>query len=56
MDGHKVQADSDLGNYPNDGTFIMDGFVISEQNPIPDLIEYNKFIEPIQVRINRKKL
>lgn len=57
MDDHKVYAyGGDFGDYPNDGTFIMDGLVDSEHNPTPGLIEYGKVIEPIQVCINGEEI
>lgn len=37
----------DFGDYPNDGTFVMDGLVNSRHEPTPGLVEYKKIMEPV---------
>jgi len=38
----------DFGDEPNDGNFVVDGIVFSDQTPSPGLVEYKKVIEPVQ--------
>lgn len=42
----------DFGDYPNDGTFVMDGLLNSRHDPTPGLIEYKKVIEPVKLRVD----
>ncbi|KAH6889772.1 glycosyl hydrolases family 2, TIM barrel domain-containing protein [Thelonectria olida] len=37
----------DFGDFPNDGTFVMDGMVNSKHEPTPGLVEYKKVIQPV---------
>lgn len=37
----------DFGDYPNDGTFVMDGLINSKHEPTPGLIEYKKVMQPV---------
>lgn len=39
----------DFGDRPNDGNFILDGLLFSDQTPTPGLLEYKKVIEPVGV-------
>lgn len=42
----------DFGDYPNDGTFVMDGLLNSRHEPTPGLIEYKKVIAPVKLSVN----
>lgn len=44
----------DFGEYPHDGTFVMDGLVNSEHQPTPGLIDFKKVIEPVRVTVDAK--
>ncbi|KAL2180602.1 glycoside hydrolase family 2 protein [Thermothelomyces heterothallicus CBS 202.75] len=46
----------DFGDFPNDGTFVMDGLLHSTHQPTPGLIELKKVIEPVKVKIDRDQL
>jgi len=46
----------DFGEYPHDGVFIMDGLLDSQHNPTPGLIEYSKVIEPIVIKVDKRKI
>lgn len=37
----------DFGEYPHDGTFVMDGLLNAQHNPTPGLAAYKKVIQPI---------
>ncbi|KAK9472183.1 glycosyl hydrolases family 2, TIM barrel domain-containing protein [Dipodascopsis tothii] len=39
----------DFGEYPHDGTFVMDGLVSSDHTPTPGLLETRKVFEPVRV-------
>ena len=39
----------DFGDFPNDGTFVMDGLCFSNHTPTPGLTEYKKVIAPIKI-------
>ncbi len=39
----------DFGDRPNDGNFVIDGLLFSDQTPSPGLLEYKKVIEPVVV-------
>ncbi|KAF7522481.1 hypothetical protein PCG10_007396 [Penicillium crustosum] len=39
----------DFGDYPNDGSFVLDGLTWSDHTEAPGLIEYKKAIEPVSV-------
>ena len=41
----------DFGDYPNDGTFVMDGLCDSRHQPTPGLTEYKKVIQPVRVEL-----
>ncbi|KAK7208279.1 glycoside hydrolase family 2 protein [Myxozyma melibiosi] len=41
----------DFGEFPNDGTFIMDGLLSSDHTPTPGMLEMKKAYEPIAVEI-----
>jgi beta-galactosidase len=48
-DGKSVYAyGGDFGDFPNDGTFVMDGLCNSDHTPTPGLIELKKVIAPIR--------
>lgn len=46
----------DFGDYPNDGTFVMDGLVNSKHEPTPGLVEYKKIIQPLNIVLENGKL
>lgn len=37
----------DFGDYPNDGTFVMDGLCFSNHTPTPGLVELRKIYSPV---------
>lgn len=37
----------DFGDFPNDGTFVMDGLCFSTHEPTPGLTEFKKVIQPV---------
>lgn len=46
----------DFGDYPNDGTFVMDGLCHSNHTPTQGLIELKKVIQPVGFSIQDGKL
>ncbi|KAL2193687.1 glycoside hydrolase family 2 protein [Corynascus similis CBS 632.67] len=46
----------DFGDFPNDGTFVMDGLLHSTHEPTPGLIEFKKVIEPVKVAVDEDEL
>ncbi|KAL2161730.1 hypothetical protein VTH06DRAFT_8292 [Thermothelomyces fergusii] len=46
----------DFGDFPNDGTFVMDGLLYSTHQPTPGLVELKKVIEPVKIRIDGDQL
>jgi beta-galactosidase len=44
----------DFGEYPHDGSFVMDGLVNSEHQPTPGLLDFKKVIEPVRVKVDVK--
>ncbi|KAK9477441.1 glycosyl hydrolases family 2, TIM barrel domain-containing protein [Lipomyces japonicus] len=46
----------DFNDYPNDGTFVMDGLCNSEHEPNPGLTELGKAYEPVHVRRHGEEL
>lgn len=46
----------DFDDYPNDGTFVMDGLCFSTHEPTPGLIEFKKAIEPVGFTVSGEKL
>lgn len=46
----------DFGDYPNDGTFVMDGLCFSTHEPTPGLTEFKKVIAPVGFEVNGEKL
>ncbi|KAK5658960.1 hypothetical protein OQA88_1778 [Cercophora sp. LCS_1] len=46
----------DFGDYPNDGTFVMDGLLFSAHNPTPGLVELKKVIEPVRMAVDGSSL
>lgn len=40
----------DFGDFPNDGTFVMDGLLNSKHEPTPGLVEYKKIMQPVVLR------
>ncbi|KAJ6783546.1 hypothetical protein PWT90_05587 [Aphanocladium album] len=43
----------DFGDYPNDGTFVMDGLLNSKHEPTPGLTEYKKIMQPVIFRMKQ---
>jgi beta-galactosidase len=41
----------DFDDYPNDGTFVMDGLLNSAHEPLPGLLELKKAFEPVKLEI-----
>jgi len=41
----------DFGDYPNDGTFVMDGLCYSTHKPTPGLTELKKVIQPVRMSL-----
>lgn len=41
----------DFGDWPNDGTFVMDGLCHSDHTPGPGLIEFKQVISPIHAHV-----
>lgn len=41
----------DFDDYPNDGTFVMDGLLNSVHEPLPGLLELKKVFEPVKLGI-----
>ncbi|KAK9320320.1 glycoside hydrolase superfamily [Lipomyces orientalis] len=46
----------DFGEYPHDGTFVMDGLCFSDHSPAPGLIEVKKAYEPVLVALKDGRL
>jgi len=46
----------DFGDFPNDGTFVMDGLLFSAHKPTPGLLELKKVIEPVKVSMDGENL
>lgn len=42
----------DFGEFPHDGTFVMDGLVNSKHDPTPGLVEYKKVMQPVILSMN----
>lgn len=38
----------DFGDFPNDGTFVMDGLLFSNHEPTPGLLDFKKVIQPLR--------
>ena len=46
----------DFGDFPNDGNFVIDGYVSPDRKIYPSLLEYKKAIEPIKMKsLNEQK-
>ena len=51
-DGKRFYAyGGDFGDFPNDGTFVMDGLCYSDHRPTPGLIELKKVIQPVRMTL-----
>jgi beta-galactosidase len=46
----------DFGEWPHDGTFVMDGLLHSDHTPTPGLVELKKAYQPLQLSIKDNKL
>ncbi|KLU85807.1 hypothetical protein MAPG_04827 [Magnaporthiopsis poae ATCC 64411] len=46
----------DFGDFPNDGTFVMDGLCFSNHTPTPGLTELKKVIQPLGLSVSGDKL
>lgn len=46
----------DFGEWPHDGTFVMDGLLHSTHQPTPGLIELKKAYQPLQLSVKDGKL
>lgn len=46
----------DFGEWPHDGTFVMDGLLNSDHTPTPGLIELKKAYQPLQLSLKDNKL
>ncbi|KAF9888815.1 hypothetical protein FE257_008184 [Aspergillus nanangensis] len=46
----------DFDDYPNDGTFVMDGLLNSAHEPLPGLLELKKAFEPVKLQIDGQVL
>ncbi|KAH8170135.1 glycosyl hydrolases family 2, TIM barrel domain-containing protein [Sarocladium implicatum] len=46
----------DFGEWPHDGTFVMDGLLHSTHEPTPGLIELKKAYQPLKLSIKNGKL
>lgn len=46
----------DFGDFPNDGTFVMDGLCFSTHEPTPGLTEFKKVIQPVGFSVEGHKL
>ncbi|KAJ5750540.1 Glycoside hydrolase family 2 immunoglobulin-like beta-sandwich [Penicillium manginii] len=46
----------DFDDYPNDGTFVMDGLLNSAHEPLPGLLELKKAFEPVKLEIKGQVL
>ncbi|KAJ5229941.1 hypothetical protein N7489_010649 [Penicillium chrysogenum] len=41
----------DFDDYPNDGTFVMDGLLNSAHQPLPGLLELKRAFEPVKLEV-----
>jgi Beta-galactosidase/beta-glucuronidase len=41
----------DFDDYPNDGTFVMDGLLNSAHQPLPGLLELKRVFEPVKLEV-----
>lgn len=58
-EGEKYYAyGGDFDDFPNDGTFVMDGLCYSDHTPTPGLLEAKKIFSPVRARydISMRKL
>lgn len=46
----------DFGDYPNDGTFVMDGLCFSNHTPTPGLVELRKAYSPVHASYGNKTI
>ena len=46
----------DFGEYPHDGTFVMDGLLHSTHEPTPGLMELKKAYQPLELSVKDGKL
>lgn len=46
----------DFGDFPNDGTFAMDGLLHSNHKPTPGLLELKKVFQPVKIARNGSSL
>ncbi|KAJ5165000.1 Glycoside hydrolase family 2 N-terminal [Penicillium coprophilum] len=46
----------DFDDYPNDGTFVMDGLLNSVHQPLPGLLELKRVFEPVKLEVRGQVL
>ncbi|OQD83476.1 hypothetical protein PENANT_c016G05117 [Penicillium antarcticum] len=46
----------DFDDYPNDGTFVMDGLLNSAHKPLPGLLELKRAFEPVKLEVRGQAL
>lgn len=46
----------DFNDFPNDGTFVMDGLLNSAHQPLPGLLELKKVFEPVKLEVREQLL
>ncbi|CAG8030575.1 unnamed protein product, partial [Penicillium nalgiovense] len=46
----------DFDDYPNDGTFVMDGLLNSAHQPLPGLLELKRVYEPVKLEVCGQRL
>ncbi|CAP98742.1 Beta-galactosidase [Penicillium chrysogenum] len=46
----------DFDDYPNDGTFVMDGLLNSAHQPLPGLLELKRAFEPVKLEVSGQAL
>jgi beta-galactosidase len=46
----------DFDDYPNDGTFVMDGLLNSAHQPLPGLLELKRAFEPVKLEVHGQTL
>ena len=46
----------DFGEYPHDGTFVMDGLLRSDHQPTPGLLELKTVIQPVEFSLDGSRL
>ncbi|KAJ5958728.1 Glycoside hydrolase family 2 N-terminal [Penicillium vulpinum] len=46
----------DFDDYPNDGTFVMDGLLNSVHQPLPGLLELKRVFEPVKMEVRGQVL